>query len=173
VRRIIPLLLLPLLAATACGASLSPAIEVNADEVSRSDLLEQTATLAEPLGLGSSTTVSGDFTRDVIVIRINELVFNQAAADLGIEISDEHLEEAADLVRANNAEQFPDPEILDEVVAMLAPSVAAQLALGESADANQVLLDAYASSDIRVDPRFGTWDGTTGRVDPPPAPVEG
>ena len=172
-RRLLPVVAATLIAATACGAALSPAIEVNSDEVSRSDLLDQADTLGEPLGAGTSTSVSSEFMGQLIVVRINELLLLQTADSLGIEITDDHRTEAAELLESSNADQFADPEDLAGFVEILTPTAAAQLAMEESTDPNQALTEAYAEADIWVDPRFGTWDAATGQVIPPEGPVAG
>jgi len=171
VRRLLFLVAVFLLLITACGASLSPAVEVNSDEVSRSDLLEQASVLAEPLGFGTGNTASSEFVGQLITVRINELLLIQAAADLGVEITEDHEEEAASAIANSNEGQFSgDPDGLTVLVEVLMPSVSAQLALQEVMDPNQALADGYASADIWVDPRFGTWDPERGQVIPPVGP---
>lgn len=172
-RRLLLFLTIPLLAATACGASLSPAVEVNSDELSRSDLLETTAAIAEPLGQGTPNTADSALTRDIILVVINGMLLQQAAADLGLEITDDHRAEAAELIEINNSAAFPDSESLAAVVELLGPGAAAQLALADEADPGQILAEGYATSNITVDPRFGTWDPAVGQVLPPPAPLAG
>jgi hypothetical protein len=162
-----------LLAATACGAAMTPAIEVNADEVSRSDLLDEAAALAGPLGAGTSTTASTEFMGQLIVIHINELLLYQEAEALGVEITEDHVVAATELLEASNNAQLEDADdqaILNEI---LAPLVAAQIALEGTVDPNQVLTEGYSTAVISVDPRFGTWDADSAQVIPPEGPVPG
>lgn len=173
VRRLLPFLSILLLVAAACGAAVTPAIEVNGDEVSRSDLLDQAAVLAEPLDVGTDTTVSSEFMGQLIVVRINELLIYQAAEELGVEVTDDHRAEATALLEESNANQIEDPEDLANLVEVLAPLVAAQLALEETVDPGGILEAAYPVADITVDPRFGTWDAATASVIPPEGPEPG
>jgi hypothetical protein len=115
----------------------------------------------------------GELTRQLLTQRVDfelhaqefeslGLELDQAARDLGIQVL------FGDPLQAETAlEPFSDDfaaSFLDDV----ARQVAVEEALGEGYTAWRQ--QAYATTDIEVSPRYGTWNGTIGAIDPPAGP---
>lgn len=166
-----------------CADDVSPAVDLGERSISFEQLFAEidewagSPTLLEQLQAGEirgegAGTYSTGFVDFVLSNRIAFELHNQQFEALGLELSDEDVE-------AVRQGLFADPGTTEQVLGELSADyadrlladVARQFAVSQAmADGyDQWLGEAYAS-DIEIDPRFGTWDPTTGVVSPPSGP---
>ena len=107
--------------------------------------------------------------------RIDFELHNQEFDSLGLELDDDMRDgalaalfgdpsasvEAFSAFSAEFAQHFTDD---------LARQIAVEQELGPN-EYNAWRAEAYAEADIEVSPRYGTWDGESGQVTPPPGPI--
>lgn len=181
--------LLVLALAGGCADDVAPAVQIGDLSLSTDVVLGEvdewagSPTLLEQLQVG---TVEGEgvgtyavgFVDFVMSNRIAFELHNAQFVALGLSLTAEDL----DAVRQG---LFADPTVTEQVLGELSAGyreqlladVGRQFAVSEAmADGyDQWLGEAYASG-IEIDPRFGSWDATTGVVSPPtgptPAPVD-
>ena len=184
-RRLLPVaaLALAVLAGTGCADEVDPAARVGDTTVSHDELMTEveawasSPTLLGVLGLAdpaaSGHSFSSGFVGDVLEYRIGFEVNNLEFERLGLELSASDLED----VRANLFQNPADTEATlaeladygDELIEDVARSFKLQ---NELADGYQAwAAEAYPAADIKVSPRYGTFDLQTGSIDPPEGPA--
>lgn len=186
-RRLLPPLVigLALLANAGCADAVSPAARVGDVTISNEELLDEVAewaaspTLLAMLGVGS---IEGDgpgsystaFVDFVLGNRISFEIHRAQFAKLDLELSVQDLRD----VRAG---LFQDPEATQAVLEELGTSYSERLVedvarqfvvqqeMGDGYDAWAA--EAFGADEIEVNPRYGTWDRSTGIV-PPEGPIQ-
>jgi hypothetical protein len=117
--------------------------------------------------------------------RIHQLIYEKAAADLGIELTEGELavQEAELRARAGGQERFEQTQLADYGtleaaestirMALLAAKMGEKLADGRSLTTEEIqslvrekLTAAAQSMHIRVNPRYGTFDPVSGEIQP-------
>lgn len=165
--------------ATGCASSTQPAIAVNGDEISRSDLNEAMVLLEPPIDAqgNPSNAVGAEFDTDdtvvlddarsvAVVILIENALLSQHLERLGgaVEPEDRGL-------ATGQAEQFFDGPTIrfkeparDFIIDTLALRNA-MTRLGEVSIQEQIATLA-SSADIELDPRYGGWEPGFGYLSP-------
>lgn len=181
-RLLAPLVVLLALALSAgCADDVSPALRIGDTTIGNSELLDEldewftnpNAVSPELAAAAAPGAFPGELTRQLIAQRIDfvlhaeefealELELDQAARDVAIEtVFGDPL--AAEEALAPFSDDFR-ARFLDD----LARQIAVEQALGEEYATWRT--QAYATADIEVNPRYGSWEGT-GRIVPPPGPT--
>lgn len=176
---------LAVVAAAGCADDVSPAARVGDVTVGNDALLEEvdqwagSPTLLSALQIPTTEgdapgSYSADFVDFVLTNRVGFEIHNAKFDDLGLKLSKQDISD----VRTG---LFNDPAATEAVfkelsgrfgeqlVADVARQFAVQQTLGDGYDA--WLKKAYAEVDIEINPRYGSWDGATGRVQAPSGPA--
>lgn len=109
--------------------------------------------------LGQCLTVEGLVQANLgqeIVDQVATLDAGEVAGPLDLG-QDETGQALSALIEVRERQRQPFEDVMDQIMATLT---------GDAALAGRVQ-EALPDADVRVDPRFGTWDGTTGSVTPP------
>ena len=185
-RRLLALAAVPLvlLLAAGCADDVAPAAQIGDLALSADTVLAEvdewagSPTLLEQLQVGSVEgegigTYATGFVDFVLSNRIAFELHNAQFRSLGLSLTSEDL----DAVRQG---LFADPAVTEQVLGELSAGyreqllsdVARQFAVTQAmADGyDQWLGEAYASG-VEIDPRFGSWNPTTGAVSPPSGPL--
>lgn len=186
-RRLLPLAVLALavVVTAGCADGVAPPARVGDTTITVSELDDelvewtgneavQDPEAALPAAPGA---FEGGFARGVLAQRIGFVLHNQEFEAQGMSVDDAMREEAITVVFGDQATAdaqlggFSD-EYAAAVIDDLARQIALSNALGEDGYAAW-RTEAYATTDIEVSPRFGTWDRATGTITAPPAPLSG
>lgn len=181
-RRILSLVLVALVAAGAAGCAdqVSPAIRVGDASVSNDELLDEidqwinNPVAVDPAQVSGLTPggYPGELVRQLILQRIDFMLHEQEFDRLGLEVTDERRNEGlvrlfGDPAAAGDAFSAFSEEFASSFTDDVARQVAVEAELGE--DYAAWYAEAYGSTDIEVNPRYGTWDPATRSVTAPAA----
>lgn len=175
---------LALLAATGCADSVSPALRVGDVKIGNDAFLAEVAewvanpAAIDPAALGTTSpgTYKLDIVRQLLQQRIDFELHRQEFDKLGLKLGDSMRQEAL-------AALFGDPSLADQAfkafsktfAASFTDDVARQLAVQNKlgpTDYPTWRTTAYATVDIEISPRYGTWDPKTGQITPPQGPTQ-
>lgn len=187
-RRLVSLAALALAVALSAGCAddVAPAATVgDSTEISTDDLMAEVAAWAgspgmlaalqvsEPAG-ASEGSYSTAFVGNVLTFRLTFALHNAEFDELGLELSEQQLSEVRSALfgdAATSAEVLEElgPRVGDQLVEDAARRFAVTEALGEEGY-QAWLAEAYTSTEIEVNPRYGSWDRVSGSVVPPEGP---
>lgn len=187
-RLLAPLVVLLALALGAgCADDVSPALRVGDTKIGNDALLAEldewfgnpNAVTPELAASAAPGAFPGELTRQLIAQRIDFELHAQQFEALELELDQTSRDTA---IQALFGEALAAEEALapfsDEFTARFLDDIARQIAVEQAlgADYGAWRAGAYATTDIEVNPRYGSWDGT-GRILPPagptPAPASG
>jgi len=180
-RRVLAILLVVVaLGAAGCADQVSPAVRVGDAAVSNDDLLEEVRQWSgnpmaiDPTQLAGSTPggYPGELVRNIVRQRIDFMLHQQEFERLGLELDQALRDEAlttlfGDPSRAEEAFEAFSDDFAASFTDDVARQIAVQEELGEEGY-SAWYLDAYESTDIEVNSRYGRWDPTTRSVAAPP-----
>jgi hypothetical protein len=186
-RRLLAASALGLLAAVAaggCASDVSPAVRVNGAGVSDRELLDEVGEWVNnpSAGVGQSidSTAPGTYPQSVVgqVLgqRIDFLLTHDEFEDLGLRLTDDDRAAAVsalfqgDTATADKALGGFSRSYREYYVDSIAEQIAVQDHLG--ADFERWRSEAYDTADVDVSPKYGTWDKTTGQINPPSGPQQ-
>jgi hypothetical protein len=182
-RRLLALLIagLALLSATGCADDVSPALRVGDTKISNDELLKEidqwvhnpVAVDAGQLEGLAPGAYPGDLVRQLLRQRIDFAIHNAEFERRHLELNDQLRQDAltalfGDPAGAEQAYAAFSKEFADEFTDDVARQIAVQDDLGDDGYVKW-LTDAYAKTDIEVNPRYGTWDPTSRQVTAPPS----
>ena len=186
-RRLLLLLLgaLVVVASSGCAADVAPAVTIEGVKVSDRDFLDEVsewahnpaAYPAEQLETHNPGTYPMELVTAILGQRIDLTLSHEEFERQGLELTDWLRQQAlallfdGDIDAATQALSAFSPEYRRRYVDEVSEQIALQDALGQ--DGYTTWRDAaYRESDIDVSPRYGTWDPTTGAVNPPRGPIQ-
>jgi len=175
---------LALVASAGCADDVSPAARIGDVKITNDELLDEVAQwVANPSAVDPATVASTtpgsyplELVRQLLQQRVDFELHRQEFELLGLEVDDDLRQEAISVL-------FGDPAAADaafaafteEFAASFVDDVARQIAvqneLGEEGY-TAWRAETYSEADIEVNPRYGSWDGTTGQIVPPSGPVQ-
>jgi hypothetical protein len=172
------------LAAGGCASSVSPAVTVDGVKVSDHDLLDEVgewahnpqAYPAERLETQNPGTYPMELVTAILGQRIDLMLIHAEFEHLKLRLDDDLRTQAVsalfngDLTSAQEALSHFGKSYRDEYVDLISEQLAVQDRLG--ADFDTWRSSAYDKAKIDVSPKYGTWDKTTGAVNPPPGPKQ-
>ena len=185
-RRLLPLAALVLAVAlgAGCAEDVSPAAQVgDTITISNTDLMDEVETWADSPGMVSGLEM-GDpagpgpgsfatsFVNGVLGFRIGFELHNEQFDALGLELTPEEVDQVRSGIFGTQSEQVLDElgeEYADQLVMDVARQFAVQQAMGE--EYQPWLVERYSTTDVEVNPRYGSWDKATGTVVPPEGPT--
>ena len=186
-RRLLTLVALALagLLTAGCADDVSPAVRVGDTKIGTADFQAEldewvgNPALVDPQlnQAGAPGAYSGSLVRGVLGQRIDLMLNDQEFEAQGLELDDSMRQQAIAVVFGDQAtadQQLKgfSADYASSILDDLARQIALSTALGEEAY-TAWRTDAYATTDIEVSPRYGTWDGSTGAVLAPAAPLPG
>ncbi|MEQ1788713.1 MAG: MazG family protein, partial [Acidimicrobiales bacterium] len=129
--------------------------------------------VSEPTGAGEGS-YSTAFVGNVLTFRLTFALHNAQFEELDLELSDQQLGEVRSALfgdAATSAEVLGElgSRVGDQLVEDAARRFAVTEALGEEGY-QAWLTEAYTSTEISVNPRYGSWDRVSGSVVPPEGP---
>ncbi|MEX2293572.1 MAG: hypothetical protein WD691_07255 [Acidimicrobiales bacterium] len=174
---------LALLGNAGCAKDVSPALRVGDVKVSNDDFLAEVGEwTGNPVAVDPATltgqspgTYPLELVRQLLQQRIDFALHNAKFAELGLILDDTMRTQALTVL-------FGDPTFAEEAfsafsegfTAQFIDDVARQVAVSDTlaeADYSAWRTEAYATADIEVNPRYGSWDSATGQVAPPEGPI--
>jgi hypothetical protein len=179
-RRLLALVVTALvgLAGGGCADDVSPALRIGDTKIGNEAFLDEVAEwarntplqerfqLPSPTGAGVGT-FSSSFAGAVMSNRIFFELHNQQFKELGLKLDEDERTEFRE------SSELLLREFSDAYAAMLIDDVVRQFNVQEEmgADYDAWVSETLAEADIEVSPRYGTWDGESGQVLPPPGPI--
>jgi hypothetical protein len=167
-----------------CADDVAPAAQIGDVSVTTDELFDEldqwasSPTLLAQLQVGSLRGASPEsydmqFVDFVLSNRISFVLHNEQFDALGLDLSDAELAEVRASLFANPGITAAvlgelSTEYGDNLVADVARQFAVNRTLGESY--NQWSADAFTTTDVEINPQFGTWAQSTGSIEPPPGP---
>lgn len=182
-RRLLAILIagLALVSTAGCADTVSPALRVGDTKISNDELLSEIDQwVHNPVAVDASQleglapgAYPGDLVRQLLRQRIDFAIHNAEFERRHLELNDQLRQDAltalfGDPSGAEQAYAAFDKEFADEFTDDVARQIALQDELGDDGYV-EWLTEAYASTDIEVNPRYGTWDPTTRQVTAPPS----
>jgi hypothetical protein len=175
---------LAIFASAGCADDVSPAARIGDTKISNNELLDEVAewvgnpAAVDPATLADSTpgTYPLELVRQLLQQRIDFELHRQEFEALGLTVDDDMREQALTAL-------FGDPAAADQAFAEFSHDFAAdfvddvarqigvQNELGDDGY-GEWRTDAYAHVDIEINPRYGSWDATTGQIVAPTGPVQ-
>ena len=175
---------LALAGSAGCASDVSPAVRVGAVKISNDDFLAEVGewvgnpVAVDPANLTGQSpgTYPLELVRQLLQQRIDFALHNAKFAELGLELDDSMREQALTIL-------FGDPSFASEAFSAFSEGFASQFtddvarqvavsdALGEE-EYSTWRTEAYASTTIEVNPRYGTWDAVSGQITPPSGPAQ-
>lgn len=187
-RRLVSLaaLVLAVASSAGCADDVAPAATVgDVTEISNDDLMAEVAAWAESPGMLAALQISEPagaaegsyataFVDNVLTFRLTFELHNAQFEELDLELSDQQLDEVRSGLfgdAATSAEVLDElgQRVGDRLVEDAARRFAVTEAMGEEGY-GQWLSEAYTSTEIEVNPRYGSWDRVSGSVVPPEGP---
>jgi hypothetical protein len=178
------LALVAALAAGGCAGSVSPAVTVDGAKLSDRELMDEVgewannprAYPAEQAETFTPGTYAMELVSAILGQRIDLMLIHAEFEHLHLRLTDDDRTQAVsqlfdgDLTTAQEALSHFSKGYRDEYTDLIAEQLAVQTKLGGGFDAWRS--KAYDSADIDVSPKYGTWDKTTGQINPPPGPSQ-
>jgi hypothetical protein len=174
---------LALVSAAGCADDVSPALRVGDTKISNAELLSEIDQwVHNPLAVDASQlegrapgAYPGDLVRQLLRQRIDFAIHNAEFERRHLKLDDKLREDAltaqfGDPAGAEQAYAAFTKEFADEFTDDVARQIALQDELGDDGYVAW-LTDAYAKTEIEVNPRYGTWEPTSRQVTPPPSAV--
>ena len=175
---------LAIFAIAGCADDVSPAARIGDTKISNDELLDEVAewvgnpAAVDPATVADTTpgTYPLELVRQLLQQRIDFELHNQEFAALGLEVDDDLREQALTAL-------FGDPGASEDAFAAFSHDFAAafvddvarqigvQSELGDEGY-GEWRTEAYADADIEINPRYGTWDASTGQIVAPTGPVQ-
>lgn len=175
---------LVLVGSAACASDVSPALRVGAVKISNDTFLAEVGEWAgnpvavDPANLTGQSpgTYPVELVRQLLQQRIDFALHNAKFEDLGLELDDSMRQQALTIL-------FGDPSLATEAfsafsdgfASQFTDDVARQVAVSEALGDEEYSTwrtEAYESTTIEVNPRYGTWDADTGQITPPSGPSQ-
>jgi hypothetical protein len=173
--------LLALTIGAGCADDVSPALRVGDATIGNAEFLDELAEWTgnenavppEAAVAGAPGAFPGDLTRQLLTQRIDFEVHGQEFEALGLELDAADREAAVQAIFADptQAEESLAPfsdDFADAFIDDVARQLAVQEALGEQYETWRQ--QAFATTTIEVNPRYGTWDAAAGSITPPAGP---
>lgn len=175
---------LALVVTAGCADDVSPAARIGNVKISNDELLDEVAewvgnpAAIDPATIASTTPGSYplELVRQLLQQRVDFELHRREFEALGLEVDDALRDQALTVL-------FGDPAAADDAFAAFSEEFAAsfvddvarqiglQNELGDEGYASW-RTDAYGEADIEINPRYGSWDGTTGQIVAPSGPAQ-
>ena len=186
-RRLLLLLVgaLVVVASSGCAADVAPAVSIDGTKVGDRDFLDEVAEWAnnpaaypaEQLATHNPGTYPMELVTAILGQRIDLTLSHEEFERQGLELTDGLRQQAlailfdGDVDAATQALAGFSQDYRERYVDEISEQLALQAELGQ--DGYTTWRDeAYRKSDIDVSPRYGTWDPSTGAVNPPRGPIQ-
>lgn len=174
------------LGATGCADDVSPALTVGDTKIGNDALMDEveqwasSPTLLAALQLPSMEGARpGSYPQALVGMvaanRVTWEVHKEQFDELGLELTDEDRDMVrSDLFGDPTATQAVFQELSESYGNSLVEDLAKQFEVSEAmgADYQMWVIDALGADDISVNPRYGTWNGSTAQITPPSGPVQ-
>jgi hypothetical protein len=175
---------LALLAGAGCADDVSPAARIGDRKISNDALLDEVAEwVGNPAAIDPATMADAspgtyplELVRQLLQQRIDFELHHQEFDALGLEVGDEMRQQAlvvlfGDPSAAESAFAAFSKEFAESFVDDVARQIGVQSELGDDGYV-EWRTDAYAAADIEINPRYGTWDASTGQITAPSGPIQ-
>jgi hypothetical protein len=176
---------LALLMSAGCADDVSPAVRVADVKIGNDAFLDEVAewvrnpAAVDPSMLGddpSPGTYPLDLVRQLLQQRIDFELHNRQFAALDLELDDDMRDQALTVLFGDpSASEEAFRAFSDDFAQSFTDDVARQIAveqeMGED-DYTAWRTEAFADTDIEVNPRYGAWDGESGQITPPAGPSD-
>lgn len=185
-RRLLALavVVLAVFVSSGCAKDVSPALRVGDVKISNDDFLAEVAewvgnpVAVDPSMLGNRSpgTYPLDLVRQLLQQRIDFALHNAEFDHLGLKLDDSLRTQALTVL-------FGDPSasiqafsaFSEEFAKQFTDDIARQVAVADKLgdmDYTAWRTEAYATTSIEVNPRYGSWDSTAGQIVAPKGPIQ-
>jgi hypothetical protein len=175
---------LAVVAGAGCADDVSPAARIGDLKISNDALLDEVAEwVGNPAAIDPATMADAspgtyplELVRQLLQQRIDFELHRQEFDALGLEVGDEMRQQAlsvlfGDPAAAEGAFAAFSEEFAASFVDDVARQIGVQNELGEDAYV-EWRTETYATADIEINPRYGSWDATAGQITAPSGPVQ-